>query len=374
MKLLSAAPHLLLVTLFSLGLAACGDKDEATEIDTSSGTNTEVPGNSPTLRSAAAPPRSAAPSPAPGAAPAEVAVDPGTVVLTVNGDPITQGEIDTELAGMLFGGMKVEPARLASFRKQFGPQAERKLLDQKLLQQAADAEGIKAPDDVMAERWKSIEMRIPAGMDKAAFLKSKGYSVEEADRQIRLVVRIEELLKRHASTEDVTDEAVRKYFDENSKQFETPEQVHARHILIKLPGSPTDEQKAEAKAQVEGFRQEVAEKGLPHFQELAKQHSGCPSGKQGGSLGFFGRGQMVPEFDKVAFELEPGVVSEPVLTQFGWHILLVDEKREAGLREFEDVKAQLKHRIEMEGKQKATKDYLDALRDAATIERPGETK
>ena len=79
---------------------------------------------------------------------------------------------------------------------------------------------------------------------------------------------------------------------------------------------------------------------------------------------------MVPEFDKVAFTLEPGKVSEPVLTQFGWHILLVEEKREAGTREFDDVKAQLKHRLEMQGKQTAQQDYLESLRKAAKIERP----
>ena len=358
MKFLNASLPFLLASVVSLALTACGDAD----------------GDEPKKAEESAPPAGGSTTPGIGAAPGqEPAVSPETIVVTVNGKPITQGEIDSELAGMLFGGMKVEPARLAAFRKQFGPQAEKRLIEQALLEQAADAEGIKASEEEVAKRWKDIEARIPAGLDKAAFLQSKGWSVEDADKQIRMVVRLEELLNKHAAGEVVTDEAVRKHFDENKKQFETPEQVHARHILIKLPPGASAEDKAAVKAKIEGFKNEVAEKGLPHFQELAKQHSGCPSGQKGGSLGFFGRGQMVPEFDKVAFDLKPGTVSDPVLTQFGWHILLVEEKREAGLREFEDVKAQLKQRLVMQGKQKAQMAYVESLKQSAKIERPAGT-
>ena len=73
------------------------------------------------------------------------------------------------------------------------------------------------------------------------------------------------------------------------------------------------------------------------FDEAAAKHSDCPSGKQGGSLGSFGRGQMVPEFDKTAFELPVGELSPVIETQFGYHIILVDKKKEAGTRPFEDV-------------------------------------
>ena len=344
-------------------LGACGD-EASTKADASGG---EKPATGAAAPGAMTPPMPGADA----AAAADVPdVSPDTVVLTVNGVKITQGEIDEELRGLMFGGMKVEPARMAMVRKQFGSQAEKRLIDQKLLEQAADAEGIVASEEKVAAQWKSIEARIPGGMDKAAFLASKGFSVEEADKRIRLGVKLEALLTKHAAGAVPSDEDVRKYYDDNLLQFQVPEQVHARHILVKVAPGATDEEKAAAKMQVQGYAAEVAEKGNARFQELAKEHSACPSSKDGGSLGFFGRGQMVPEFDKVAFTLEPGKVSEPVLTQFGWHILLVEEKREAGTREFDDVKAQLKHRLEMQGKQTAQQDYLESLRKAAKIERP----
>ncbi|MDF1702694.1 MAG: peptidylprolyl isomerase [Planctomycetota bacterium] len=300
-------------------------------------------------------------------------VDPGpapeTVIVTVDGKPITQGEIDEELRGMLFGGMKVEPARLAMVRKQFGSQAENRLIDQRLLENAVAKEGIEASTEELAKRWKEIEARIPAGMDKAVFLKSKGFTVEEAERRIMLGMKMEKLLEKHAASATVDDAALKTYYDANILQFQTPEQVHARHILLKVAPGDTEEQKATLKKQIEGFKAEVAEKGPGRFQELAKEHSACPSKAEGGSLGFFGRGQMVPEFDKVAFVLEPGTVSDPVLTQFGWHILLVEEKREAGTRTLDEVKEQLKARLEQEGKQKAQTTYVESLRKAATIER-----
>lgn len=351
--------------LACLALAACGDasSDDAETGDADKPATGSVAVGLPGAE-APAQPGMAAPKPAAPALP------PETVIVRVNDEAITQGQIDDELSAMIFGGMKVEPARMAAVRKQFGAQAEKRLIDQKLLEQAADAEGIVASEEKVAAQWKAIEARIPAGTDKAAFLESKGFTLEEADARIRLGVRLEALLEKHTASAAVSDEDVRKHFDDNPLQFQTPEQVHARHILIKVPQGASDEERAAAKKQIEGFRAEVVEKGNGHFQELAKQHSACPSGRQGGSLGFFGRGQMVPEFDKVAFDLPAGSLSEPVLTQVGWHILLVEEKREAGTREFEDVKAQLKHRLEMQGKQKAQTDYLAALHKAATIERP----
>lgn len=349
-------------------LAGCGDSapKEAATPEPAGGTSSAdaaVPGT-PGLPGASAP----------------TAVDPAleipreTVVVVVDGEAITQGDVDDQLLMMVYGGMKVNAKLLADARRRHGPMAQKELVTRKLLQHAAEAEGLEATPEEIAEQWKPIEARMPKGMDKKAFLESKGFSMDEADKQIRLGVLVRKLMEKHAQPEPVTDEAVRAYYDENAKQFETPARVHARHILLPVGAGATEEDKAAAKARIEGFRAEIAEKGKDHFQVLAEQHSSCPSKAKGGSLGFFGRGQMVPEFDKVAFDLEPGVVSEPVLTQFGWHILLVEEKQEAGTRPFDEVKASLKRHLEQTARHKAQSDYIDTLRDAATIEHPADTK
>ncbi len=352
-----------------LALSACGDSDAPTAESTTptEGSVLPQPGD-PGLRTAGAP---AAPASLP---PITQGPPPETVIVTVNGTPITQGEIDNELTAMVFGGMKVEPARLAMVRGQYGPQAEKRLIDMQLLDAAVARERISISPEDLEARWKKIEVRIPKGTTREAFLEQRGMSLEQANKEITRGMAFEKLLDTFAAGEPVTDEAVKAYYEANILKFQTPEQVQARHILLKVAPGATAEQKAELKAKIEGFKAEVAEKGPEHFKALAKAHSACPSSAQGGDLGFFGRRQMVPEFDAVAFDLEPGTVSEPVLTQFGWHILLVENKREAGTRPLKDMQEELRARLGQETKDKARQAYIGGLREAATIERATDVK
>ncbi len=148
-----------------------------------------------------------------------------------------------------------------------------------------------------------------------------------------------------------TDEAMKKVYEEASKQIAGEQEVHARHILV-----PTEE---EAKAVAEELK-----KGAD-FAELAKKKSKDPGASDGGDLGFFTKDQMVPEFSAVAFALEPNKISDPVKSQFGWHIIKVEEKRNRQAPEFEQVKAQ----IETYVTRKAQAEYVAKLREAAKIER-----
>ena len=148
-----------------------------------------------------------------------------------------------------------------------------------------------------------------------------------------------------------TDDAMKKVYDEASKQIGGEQEVRARHILVETE----DEAKA-VKAELD--------KGAD-FAELAKKKSKDPGASDGGDLGFFTKDQMVPEFSTVAFSLEPGKISDPVKTQFGWHIIKVEEKRNRKPPEFDQVKGQ----IETYVTRKAQADYVAKLRDSAKIER-----
>src|SRR6478672_2628492 len=148
-----------------------------------------------------------------------------------------------------------------------------------------------------------------------------------------------------------TDEAMKKVYEDASKQIAGEQEVHARHILV-----PTEE---EAKAVIEELK-----KGAD-FAELAKKKSKDPGASDGGDLGFFTKDQMVPEFSNVAFALEPGKISDPVKSQFGWHIIKVEEKRNRKAPEFEQVKSQ----IETYVTRKAQAEYVAKLREAAKVER-----
>jgi peptidyl-prolyl cis-trans isomerase C len=148
-----------------------------------------------------------------------------------------------------------------------------------------------------------------------------------------------------------TDEAMKKVYDDAAKQITGEQEVHARHILV--------ETEDEAKAVEEELK-----KGAD-FAELAKKKSKDPGASDGGDLGFFTKDQMVPEFSAVAFALEPGKISDPVKSQFGWHVIKVEEKRARKAPDFEQVKAQ----IETYVTRKAQADYVAKLRETAKIER-----
>jgi peptidyl-prolyl cis-trans isomerase C len=148
-----------------------------------------------------------------------------------------------------------------------------------------------------------------------------------------------------------TDEAMKKVYDDAAKQIAGEQEVHARHILVETE----DEAKA-VKAELD--------KGAD-FAELAKKKSKDPGASDGGDLGFFTKDQMVPEFSAAAFALEPGKISDPVKSQFGWHVIKVEEKRNRKPPEFDQVKSQ----IEAYVTRKAQADYVAKLREGAKIER-----
>ncbi|WP_407177512.1 peptidylprolyl isomerase [Bradyrhizobium sp. STM 3562] len=148
-----------------------------------------------------------------------------------------------------------------------------------------------------------------------------------------------------------TDDAMKKVYEDASKQIAGEQEVHARHILVE-----TEDEAKQVKADLD--------KGAD-FAELAKKKSKDPGASDGGDLGFFTKDQMVPEFSAVAFSLEPGKISDPVKTQFGWHIIKVEEKRNRKPPEFDQVKSQ----IETYVTRKAQADYVAKLREGAKIER-----
>jgi peptidyl-prolyl cis-trans isomerase C len=160
-----------------------------------------------------------------------------------------------------------------------------------------------------------------------------------------------EALMDQAAKDAVTDKALHEVYDQAIKQMGNVEEVHAHHILVKT--------EAEAKEILAELK-----KGAD-FEKLAKEKSKDPGAASGGDLGYFTKEQMVPEFAAVAFKLNKGELSEPVKTQFGWHIIRVDDKRIKPAPEFDKVKPQLVQYLE----RKAQGELIAKLREGAKIER-----
>lgn len=182
------------------------------------------------------------------------------------------------------------------------------------------------------------------GLDKSALVR---LSVENATRDAIAGAFIQKLIEA-----DVTEEAIRAEYDKRIAAMPEETEVNASHILVE-----TEEEAKEIAAELG--------KGAD-FAELAKARSKGPSASNGGNLGWFGRGQMVPPFEEAAFALKPGEVSAPVQTQFGWHVIKLNETRIKPKPSFEEMR----QTIASELSQQLVRAKIDALRAQAEIERP----
>jgi len=148
---------------------------------------------------------------------------------------------------------------------------------------------------------------------------------------------------------DATEEEVKKYYDENMDKFQKGESVNASHILV-----DSEDKANEILAKINA--------GEVSFEDAARENSTCPSKDNGGNLGEFTRGQMVPEFDEAVFSMEVGSVSSPVKTQFGYHLIKLISKQEASTYAFDEIKAQLTDMVNQEKKQAAFQSKINQLK------------
>lgn len=174
--------------------------------------------------------------------------------------------------------------------------------------------------------------------------------VERLKKEILTQVTIDNVLSKVA----VEDQEAKKFYDENEDKFVDMEQVRAKHILV------DSEEKAKEVAN-------LIQDGLT-FEEAAEKYSSCPSNAQGGDLGFFTRGKMVPEFEDAAFSLKVGEISEPVKTQFGYHLVKVEEKKEARNRDYKEVEHMIKNNLLQQKQAEAYGNLTEELKKKYKVE------
>lgn len=181
-------------------------------------------------------------------------------------------------------------------------------------------EDVQKEVDKLAEQYGSEEAF-------TQFLEMYGYSLDEIKENIKMNLNVKKLLE---PTIKIEESEIKSYFDENKASFDTPEQVKASHILV-----DTEEKAKEVKQKLQDGED---------FVELAKTYSTDTSNnQQGGELGYFSKGQMTPEFEEAAFSLKVGEISDPVKTEFGYHIIKVEDKKEAKEATYEESKDEVKN-------------------------------
>ncbi|MCX6052397.1 MAG: peptidyl-prolyl cis-trans isomerase [Campylobacterales bacterium] len=253
-------------------------------------------------------------------------------LVTVNGTAISQNDVDTELMNATQGRFNQVPAdKQAEFRKQ--------VLDQ-----------LVAKELVFGDAKET------------GILKSKEFEeeYEKVKERIKKELAIQVWQKKELDKVVVSDKELKEYYDKNKEEFNEKESVHARHILVK-----TDE---EAKAVITELKSLKGDALKEKFVEIAKAKSTGPGGEKGGDLGFFAKGQMVPAFDEKVFSMPVGTITpEPVQTQFGFHVIYLEEKKPETTRGFTEVKSFIDQRLKMEKFKTVMKTKIDVLQKKATI-------
>jgi len=235
-----------------------------------------------------------------------------------------------------------------------------------LMQEAARRSIEIAPAEYEAA-LQQFKAQFPNDSQYQIALESQGFSVEQFEQELTVQLTIEKLVTQEVlSSITVSSEEARAFYDENPEMFTQAEQVSARHIIISTQELTTDAEKADAKARAEAVRQQLL--AGADFAELAKEVSEGPSAPDGGELGTFGRGQMVPAFEEAAFALSVDEISAVIETQFGFHVLQVTEKIPARTVSYEEMQERIIGYLSEQQQGEAVQEYIGTLKAGAAVE------
>ncbi|HJV66614.1 MAG TPA: peptidylprolyl isomerase [Geomonas sp.] len=290
------------------------------------------------------------------------------VVERVNGTPILKKDLDRAVKILLEQNHVPQPAQ-PEILKQAQEAALDQLTSMELLYQQAAKVEVKDLDKQVADKVAKSKAKVGSDEEFEKALKAADMTVKDLQDFTRKDILIGNFIEtRFAEQGKVTEAEAKKFYDDNlDKYFKKPESVRASHILIGVDQKASAEDKKKAKEKAEAILKRV--KAGEDFAAIAKSDSTCPSRAQGGDLGNFNRGQMVPPFENAAFALKPGQISDVVETQFGYHIIKVTEKHEATTEKFDDMKPKITEYLKKQKAQKALNDYVDDLRKNAKIEK-----
>ncbi|MCJ7777663.1 MAG: peptidylprolyl isomerase [Sedimentisphaerales bacterium] len=292
------------------------------------------------------------------------------VAVTVNGSDITEREVDVRIKPHLDRiARQMDPNMAGQYKKRIRGQALEMMITERLLDEQVKKANITVTDGDVNDRISEIIAQQGMSMDGfKAMLQMQGQDFEQLKQQMKQGLAYEKFMDRQVGAMEVNDADALAYYEENKADYNTPEEVKTSHILIKVAPSASTEEKAQAKEKAEKLLKQVKEGG--DFAALAMENSDCPSKAKGGDLGFFERGTMVKEFADAAFAMQVGQVSDIVETQFGYHIIKVTDRKQAGLTPFEKAKPDIVKTLEQTRKNRLYKQYIDKLKMEAKIVYP----
>lgn len=317
-------------------------------------------------------------------------------IIKVNDTIITQGQFDKTFDKEINSSMFKAFGGADNFLKSddnimyllYKEKVSKELIIKALLDNEIEQKGIKATDEDIKNEMKSIIDKIGSKEELARMLKQRGISNDDFNNDLKTQIKMKKLINSIQKV-NISDADTLKYYKQNPDKFQTDEQVRASHILISfntldiirgLKAKNKNMNASDINAELEKIEatqklkaEEILKKvnaNPSEFAKIAKEESDDKaSGERGGELGFFSKDAMVPEFSKAAFSMKPNTISDKLVqSSYGYHIIKVTDRMEAGITPYAKIKDEIKFYLETEAQMKVLKNLTDGLLKNAKIE------
>lgn len=287
-------------------------------------------------------------------------------VAIVEGEKISRADLQETFNNAL-ASSGINPDELTPEQKMAG---YREILDELIVDKliARKASSIDVKDSDLDAEITRIKSQFPSEDVFKAEMNKAGETEDTFRTNVKRMFQQQKWMESQVGDKaKISDADVKKFYDDNKKEFEHPELVRASHILIRVPEDADDKTVAEKKKTAQAALDRVKKED---FATVAKEVSEEPGAAQsGGDLSFFPKDRMVPEFANAAFAMKKGQVSkEPVRTKFGWHVIKVTDRKDAGTMPYDEVKAQVSAYLEGGKRREAVRNVIDTLKAEAKID------
>ncbi len=286
--------------------------------------------------------------------------------ITVDGQTIPEDAITFELSRLIqFYSQHIPEEEIRQQLDSLRQRAIDQAIGARLLFNEAEHLDIKVTDDDVDARIKNMIEQSGGRETFDNLLQQQNLDEKTLREQIWRGRRVDKLIEHITSgVTEPTENDIKEHFEAHREEYRQPERVLAQHILI-TPAASDDASFADARTRLEELRQRALDGA--EFSALASDNSDCPSGKQGGSLGWFTRGMMVPEFDKAAFEMPVGGISDVIQTEFGYHIIHKTDHEDERAADFDQVHDNVRDFIRHTRRGEVITTHVNGLREKANV-------
>ena len=293
----------------------------------------------------------------------------------VNGEPISREAVQFELDRLVkfYASHGMRQDEIKKNLEKLVDKAQEQAIGAKLLFMRAEQLDLPVSEAAIDAQVARVVQQVGGRESFVRALAAQKISEDDFRRDIAKGCKVDMLVNQACSgVPEPAEEEIADYYSAHAADYDAPPQVLAQHILVKTEGLDAAD-KVEALDKINAIRARIVAAGDPGevgqaFSKEAMEHSDCPSGREGGSLGWFGPGMMVPEFDRAAFAMKCGEVSEVIETQFGYHIILKTDEKPGGRQTLVDVHDQIRDLLRHDARGRALDAFVKELREKAAVE------